>query len=233
MKNQYFGDINDYRKYAILRALAGRPIRLVVSWMLTPDDGRTDGKFISCLSEPHRWEMTDPELFLFLRKVVHQAGRREVSALVGSEITPSARFVNTILDGSLSSRGSWLDETIALAGPNTLVFFDPDNGLEVKSVSKGSREAVKYLFWNEVEQVWSKRSSLLIYQHFTRENRETFLQRLADQFRSRLGAHDVSVARTANVAFFVVPQKDHSETLHRRAEQISARWQGQIRIERL
>lgn len=56
MKNQYFGDINDFRKYGILRALAGPPLSLVVSWMLTPDDGSTDGEFISYLSEPRRWE---------------------------------------------------------------------------------------------------------------------------------------------------------------------------------
>jgi hypothetical protein len=233
MKNQYFGDINDYRKYGILRALAGPPLRLVVSWMLTPDDGRSDGKSISYLSEPDRWEETDPGLFHFLKGVVHQAERRQVSALVASEIIPSARYVNTILDGSPRSRESWLSETISLAGPDTLVFFDPDNGLEVKSVSKGSRDSSKYLYWDEVERAWSTGSSLLIYQHFTRENRETFLRRLADQFRGRLGVHHVSVLRTANVAFFLVPQKNHVEILHRRAEQVDARWKGQIGIENL
>lgn len=233
MKNQYFGDINDFRKYGILRALAGPPLRLVVSWMLTPDDGRTDGKFISYLFELHRWEATDPELFNFLRNVVHQKGKREVSSLVSSQIVPSAQYVNTILDGSPRSRESWLHETIALAGPDRLVFFDPDNGLEVKSISKQSRDSSKYLYWDEVERAWSTGSSLLIYQHFIRENRKAFLRRLADQFRRRLGAHHISVARTANVAFFLIPQKDHAEILHRRIEQIETRWKGQIGIERL
>jgi len=39
MKNQYFGDINDYRKYGLLRLLTdGGDIRTAVCWMLTPGD---------------------------------------------------------------------------------------------------------------------------------------------------------------------------------------------------
>jgi hypothetical protein len=201
--------------------------------MLTPDDGRKDGKFISYLSESPRWEATDRELYHFLRAAVIQARERQVSTLAASEIIPSATFVDTILDGSVRSRETWLDETISLAGPDTIVFFDPDNGLEVKSVSKRSRDSSKYLYWDEVERVWSTGSSLLIYQHFMRENREKFIRRLANQFRSRLGAPHVSVGRTANVAFFLVPQKEHLEVLQRRAKKIGSQWQGQIRFDPL
>ena len=46
MKDQYFGDINDYRKYGILRALQSKGQgTLLVAWMLTPDDGSRDGEF--------------------------------------------------------------------------------------------------------------------------------------------------------------------------------------------
>ena len=55
MKHQDVGDINDYRKYALLRALsAGGANRIGVCWMLTPDDGRTDGGKLSCLKQPSR-----------------------------------------------------------------------------------------------------------------------------------------------------------------------------------
>jgi hypothetical protein len=44
MKDQYFGDINDYRKYGLLRAIQSRGTgRLLVAWMLTPADGGRDG----------------------------------------------------------------------------------------------------------------------------------------------------------------------------------------------
>lgn len=45
MKNQYFGDINDYLKYGLLRVIAKKTgLRVAVCWMPTPDDGHTDGK---------------------------------------------------------------------------------------------------------------------------------------------------------------------------------------------
>jgi hypothetical protein len=60
MKNQYFGDKNDYRKYGLLRILAdaGR-LSIGICWMLTQDDGRTDGQFISYLREPRKWRAFD------------------------------------------------------------------------------------------------------------------------------------------------------------------------------
>ena len=56
MKNQYFGDINDYKKYGLLRILTDDHMRLAVCWMLTDADHRADGKFISYLQDPVKWE---------------------------------------------------------------------------------------------------------------------------------------------------------------------------------
>ncbi|MDO8501594.1 MAG: hypothetical protein Q7S20_07100 [Gemmatimonadaceae bacterium] len=55
MKHQYFGDVNDYRKYGLLRILQqASGLRLGVCWMLTPDDTRTDGKFVAYLGDSKR-----------------------------------------------------------------------------------------------------------------------------------------------------------------------------------
>ena len=44
MKDQYFGDVNDYLKYGLLRALQSQgDLKLLVAWMLTPNDARSDG----------------------------------------------------------------------------------------------------------------------------------------------------------------------------------------------
>lgn len=44
MKHQYFGDVNDYRKYGLLRTLAKDDIHILINWMLTPNDGSADGR---------------------------------------------------------------------------------------------------------------------------------------------------------------------------------------------
>jgi hypothetical protein len=37
MKNQHFGDVNDYRRYGLLRTLRGTSC-LSIDWLLTKDD---------------------------------------------------------------------------------------------------------------------------------------------------------------------------------------------------
>ena len=73
MKHQYFGDINDYRKYGLIRAIhSAGELRTLVAWMLTRDDGRTDGQTIGYLNQPDRWESFDPDLFNALRAAVRR-----------------------------------------------------------------------------------------------------------------------------------------------------------------
>ena len=58
MKNQYFGDINDYKKYSLLRLLGGQgQIKTAICWVLTEDDNRTDGSKIKYLEQPDKWHL--------------------------------------------------------------------------------------------------------------------------------------------------------------------------------
>ena len=56
MKDPYFGDVNDFRKYGLLRLLSIQDrLRLGVCWMLTEPDGTTDGRFLSYLAQPEKY----------------------------------------------------------------------------------------------------------------------------------------------------------------------------------
>ena len=90
MKDQYFGDINDFRKYGLLRSisLAG-DFRLLVAWMLTPDNGSTDGKFISYLKEPKKWSKYDQSLYHSLKEILVHKQRRHVSLIEETELLPN------------------------------------------------------------------------------------------------------------------------------------------------
>jgi hypothetical protein len=70
VKEQYVGDVNDYRKYALLRHLAkAGGIRVGVCWILTPPDDRPDGDMNAYLDQPDRWQAYDPDLFKQLKSV--------------------------------------------------------------------------------------------------------------------------------------------------------------------
>jgi hypothetical protein len=49
-----------------------------------------------------------------------------------------------------------------------LVFFDPDNGLEVASVPKHHPKAGKYIYWVELLPFWLRGNALLVYHHLNR-----------------------------------------------------------------
>ena len=84
MKNQYFGDINDYRKYGLLRCFEEAKLKVGVCWMLTQDVANSDGQETRYLQEPWRWRQYDPELFDFLDKCVAD-GKRSVRRLEESQ----------------------------------------------------------------------------------------------------------------------------------------------------
>jgi hypothetical protein len=77
MQNRYVGDIGDYVKLCILRALLPA-YRLGVAWWLYFDeDHNKDGRHIGYLRDPAQWRLFDPTLFDALSEIV-TSGPREM-----------------------------------------------------------------------------------------------------------------------------------------------------------
>jgi hypothetical protein len=105
MKNQYFGDKKDYLKYGLLRILADAgQLSIGICWMLTQDDGRTDGQFIRYLREPRKWRAFDPGLFDHLHQAVIVDGTRSVQFIQGERIMPRTAFWDKLLGDSSEER---------------------------------------------------------------------------------------------------------------------------------
>ena len=68
----------------------------------------------------------------------------------------------------LLCRSTWLARCFELTGNCDLVFFDPDNGLEIASVPKHHPKAGKYIYWDELVPFWNRGHALLIYHHLNR-----------------------------------------------------------------
>lgn len=229
MKHQYFGDVNDFRKYGLLRTLQRETgLRLAVYWMLTPDDQRTDGQFVSYLGQASKWRAYDTELFDVLAEVV-PSGRtlrhvEERQVLHGSVLIDRGVPDDRVLRAT-HFRGV-LQE---LAGAE-LVFFDPDNGIEVPSCPPGRKDSSKYVAWSELIATYNAGRSLLIYQHFPRQARGVFVTETANKLRERTGAHGVTCFQTANVAFFLVAQPVHEEAMKRGSKEVDRIWGNQIKV---
>jgi hypothetical protein len=229
MKNQYFGDVNDYRKYGLIRLLTGRgEISTAVCWMLTPDDGRTDGKFTDYLGSAEKWRRYDPELFDVLRDLVLVRGLRNVNQVETSEVLPNALFYTEITPDDRKDRAKYFNDFLALAVDCDLIFFDPDNGLEVKSRPYGRKNSSKYIYWRELTTAFAAGHSLLVYQHFPRINREQFIQVKAQELAKKAGTRQIYTFQTPYVLFLLAAQERHEEFFKASTTSVTNVWSGQI-----
>lgn len=228
MKNQYFGDINDYLKYGLLRCFGDAGIRVGVCWMLTPDDARSDGRKISYLYNPEQWREFDPNLFDSLTAAITKGSRR-VRHFEKSQLLPKASFCHALVPDHQPSRKTWLTTSLRNLGNVDVLFFDPDNGIEIKSIREGRKGSSKYLYWDEIQLAWSRGSSLLIFQHFSREKRDSHISRLTTRLEEFAPGSTVLPLITSNVVYLLAYQQRHASQVVDALKTIDKRWAGQIR----
>jgi hypothetical protein len=180
------------------------------------------------LHAPESWRRYDPELFDALRDAVLVNRRRAVSVCGERRLLPEARFHESELSDCLADGGRYFQQLDSAANGMDLVFFDPDNGLEVSSCRRGARGSSKYLFWSELEATFARGHSVLVYQHFPRVPREGFTQRIAERIATGVSAASVHSFATSRVLFLLVPQARHASVLHERTLHAARQWTGQI-----
>jgi len=234
MKNQYFGDINDYKKYSLLRHLSRwGQIETAVCWILTRDDDGSDGNRIKYLQQPDKWRGYDPTLYEYLRENVLRGGIRDVKLLETSDILANCRFYSEIVDDDIKLREAYFNRFIEFAKGTELVFFDPDNGLEVKSIRRGKKNSSKYLYWSEVKALYQAGHSILIYQHFPRMQRESYIRNLVQRFKAITQVGRIFCYKTRHVVFFLLTQPKHEEFFIENNANILNTWGGIISFEEL
>ncbi len=212
MKNQYFGDVNDYKKYGLLKLLSGYgQLKTIVCWMLTRDDERNDGNRITYLHQPEKWRSYDSNLYDYLEESIVQLGKRNINVIEASDVFINCNYYSQILEDDIASREAYFSKFSKFAKGSDLIFFDPDNGLQVKSVNYGKKNSSKYIFWNEVKDSYKSGHSLLIYQHFPRMNRASYIDNLVRRFSAISEVNRIFYYQTGHVVFFLLPQPQHED----------------------
>jgi hypothetical protein len=182
MQDRYVGDVGDFAKYALLRRIAGQPreraITLGVVWCSFPDETHNnDGGHISYLDKIE-YEALDDSLLFALRKIV-RSGQRRISAVTeGSVLPKGTAFWNASLSAlkalrlsradRIQHRGNQLHRCLRTTAGRDLIFFDPDNGIQVASIPKHHPKSGKYIYWDELMPFWDREQVLLIYHHLNR-----------------------------------------------------------------
>lgn len=171
MQDRYAGDIGDFVKLGLLRALSpGR--RLGIAWYRFPDEGHNgDGRHIGYLDRPQEYEALDPALFHHLRDVVSRE-RSITSLLPVLEATASSDESLDVTEIPAKSRRVWRKQWFSTVLDNLkdcdLVFADPDNGIiDNQNSRKGASKFGKQMSLEEVRTLAAARCAV-IYHHNTR-----------------------------------------------------------------
>jgi hypothetical protein len=145
---------------------------------------------------------------------------RRLVLIESSDILPNAIFVNSIVEDQLAAWQLWFRQAMAALADCDLVFFDPDNGLDVVSKAKGTKNSSKFLYRDEVAASYAAGHSVLIYQHFPREERSSFMARVAQGLRVLAPTADIWAFRTPHVVFMLLIQPRHRAALSAAAQEV-------------
>jgi len=219
MQNRYVGDIGDYLKFALLRAVQPG-MRMGIAWWLFPnEDHNGDGRHISYLADPRKWRSLDPELFDHLVEVI-KCGDRRTSALEERGLLSNAIYASDYIPKSSQERALWLAEIRGRFDSSDIIFFDPDNGLEPSTFNPNSSKSGKSITIGELVSFKRPGRCLIVYHHQTRargghiEEVRSWAERLSKSFDR------VDVVRCkpyAPRAYFLL---DASDEIVRRAERL-------------
>jgi hypothetical protein len=217
MKNQYVGDINDYKKYSLLEIVSEvLNEKVLIAWMLTGDDSRNDGNKVDYLKNERNKRQSNPKLFDKLKSIDRsKGGIEEVQKLLADKYN----FFSEPLSDDKEERTKYFESLLAEAKKAGLVFFDPDNGIEVKSVKYGNKNSSKYLYWNEIEQFAENGNDILIYQHFPRKERKQYIEELKKKLQVKTKL-EVLPIETANVLFLLATKQGN------KLEEIKREWES-------
>lgn len=168
MQDRYTGDVGDFGKFALLRALSADR-RLGVCWCRTDGAGEAnnDGKHLGYLERPGRFRPLDPTVFDALQRFAEEVreGRRArtLDALEALGLLPGGTlFHRDLCPPAPQARREWARRMVSAMADADLVFLDPDNGLESERLTPKSTAVA------ELSALRRPGRAILFYHHQSR-----------------------------------------------------------------
>ena len=242
MQDRYAGDIGDFGKYGLLRTLCaedehGPALRLGVLWYAFEGDKEQspgDGRHTSYVHSERggSFEECDPGLFAIMRTIVCR-GTRSIAEIEKSGALPrdTLYFSRPLKFRGMKpgtpralKRQRWTEAAQRAVRAASVVFVDPDNGLETASVGRLTAKGPKYVYHDDLDALLDGRRSVVVYHHLGRQQHKQQIKRRLGELQDRLdtpkGAFALRYRRGTARAYFVLPSRQHAKRLRARAEAI-------------
>lgn len=220
MNRTFFGDTRDLFKYDLVRHVM-KALPIFTSFTFIPmlsDEPEPAGKVMSAAKNLEKAKKTGKAGSQNTDLVCHMKRLQEIDDdLEYFRIIRDYFFKEHILVDILhtnpfthKNREAYFKNILGALPKKTLLFLDPDVGLEESKPSK------KHLLFKEVEKIAGRmdaQSVMMIYQHFPRENHEGFVRRRCSELHRVTGCCPISITDNEIIFFFIVKNERTRESL--------------------
>jgi hypothetical protein len=222
VRHNFVNDIGDYAKYALLRAICASsdiPMRLGVIWYLTDHaESNGDGRRRAHLTHDG-WENLDPELLAAMRQIEdarQDQSELNVALIESSSILPRGTMyfseplphVVGNAQHRVAERAAWFRRAQNAVEGTDLVFLDPDNGLQVRSVPLSAALSCKYATVAEISALLDDGTGVVLYQHGNRaawpQQRAEICAQIGSGTSRRVTIHSLRFGAFGVRAFFCI-----------------------------
>ena len=183
MQDRYAGDIGDFGKFALLKALSAAGFKIGVNWYRTYPQSfekQDDGKY----HIPQKYFVCDQQLAEKLSAISHlPIADRTIHTLQDAGLVVTIWFSDEV--PFKEDRLAWHRRAVFALSACDIVFLDPDNGLLVKSVGKGSAKSVKYIFLDEIADYTAQGISVVFYNHRQRKAEDIYFSWIREMLNTQ------------------------------------------------
>jgi len=220
MQEKYFGDTHDFYKYYFLREIS-KDYSLGIHWCLNPKEERkNDGNKVLTKKELKKDEV--------LYKILEQHRHKSLK-YIKPYFPKNTKYYDQKLEHYFMDF-IYEEKAIEELKDQDIIFFDPDNGIEVSSMK--NNEKYKFITYRLLVKFWNLGKSLIIYQHEGRNKGQTDekIKILYDLIKRQA---NIITVRKGNVTYICVIQggvhyiiKDELVNFKRNKEYEIVNWHG-------
>ena len=218
MQDRYAGDVGDFGKFGLLKAITSTNLKLGINWYLTENENHNDdGKHMTNSTKDYC------KCDLLLAKALEAIANsdRSVHNLEKLNLIPNATYFNERLivpTPTNNNRMLWHHNSMEKLKDCDIVFLDPYNGLIVKSVGKASKKSVKYVFKEEIIDYFSRGQSVIFYNHRKRLKEDVYFNEYSEFFNQPYFKEITWYALTFNKGtlrdYFILSQTKHNKKIN-------------------
>ena len=186
MQDRYAGDIGDFGKIGLLKAIQAQGLSVGVNWYRVEPmdieknaDGafkQEDGKYLI----PEELRVCDVALAEALTRIA-ESDNRSIYALQREDLIPNACYYDAPV--TVAGRTEWHDRALEILQDAAVVFVDPDNEMLVESVGRCAAKSIKYAFYEEVADYFRRGQSVLVYNHRSRKQEAQYCHEICSKLQ--------------------------------------------------